>query len=145
MKLKGKKGEFYFHTLCHGGRLANGDGRSPELGEWLRARYMYKDKSGVWRDCGAVSNPEECNPGMHACKTNLGIQLWGKTYGGAILCVVKLRGKVKHFKDDKSVALERKIVAMRKIPNAANFRGIRSEDLARWVFNHKLNWPKVRK
>lgn len=148
MKLRGRKGEFYFHTLGPLGRLSHGDGRTPKVGEWLKARRMVENSWGHYRNYGMVTQPEECEPGMHACKQFAGTRIWGYPHEGMFLCVVQLKGKVRHFENHKSVALERKIVAKRRVGVAitwAEVQGLRSEDVARWVMNPKLSWPKRRK
>lgn len=149
MKLRGRKGEFYFHRLESTGRLGHGDGRIPVVGVWMRAKRTCRIGAGVWSSVD-VTNPRHCAPGMHACRFFEGLTEWGWPRQGTYLCVVKLKGRVQHHlgKAGKSVGRDRMIVAKRLVPYDLTLdavAGLRSEDVARWIMNPKLSWPKRRK
>lgn len=140
MKLKGKKGEFYFHSTC--GWLGYGDGRVVEAGTTYE---MFR-----WGQSARNTNPKLCSVGMHGCKYLDGLRKWGLHYEQLYLCVVQLIGDVRHGnKGSKSVARKRKVVAMRTLTDKDRLyllytNGLRSEDVARWVMNSKRSLPKPR-
>lgn len=143
MKLRGKKGEFYFHTVRPNKKLKR-DGREVKTGEKLYFKYP----DGKEAVNGSI--PVPCGAGMHGCSTFRGVQWWGDFADGYYLCVVKLGGKVRHSSNkQKSVATWREVVGMREMSlrDSSYLRfqqGLRSEDVARWVLNPKLSLPKPR-
>ena len=107
MRIKGVRGELYFHVLEPSRTLRYGDGRIVEPGSELKAKSQLNSK-GKPRKV-----PMECQFGMHGCITAASYPLegfWSRNW----ICIVRLWGNVRTF-NDKSAALRRKVVAMRQI------------------------------
>ena len=112
MKLKGYRGEIYFHILCPNRRLTYGDERLVEPGRELKARKVGQFPSKSKR-------PVLCEYGMHACKDFNDTLRYRSASEGSWICLVRLNTEVIHDKN-KSVALRRKVVAMRKFGDLFN-------------------------
>lgn len=107
MKIKGVRGELYFHVLQPNRRLRYGDGRIVKPGSELKAKTQYTTKDTPRKV------PMECQFGMHGCTSAASLSLGG-FFGDSWICIVRLWGNVRTF-NDKSAALRRKVVAMRQI------------------------------
>jgi hypothetical protein len=83
---------FGWHFLQADGRLRYGDYRKPRVGRWMKS----------------TGKPVLCENGMHA--SALALDALNEA-PGPIACYVELRGGIEHG-SDKSVACERKIIAM---------------------------------
>ena len=128
MKIKGVRGELYFHVLQPNRRLRYGDGRVVEPGSELKAKTQYTTK-GTPRKI-----PMECQFGMHGCTTAASSALEG-FWTGYWICIVRLWGNVRTF-GDKSAALRRKVVAMRQIGEDGDYPPARwygDEEVYNWV------------
>lgn len=128
MKIKGVRGELYFHVLQPSRKLKYGDERVVEPGSELKAKTQRTSKGTIRKV------PMECQFGMHGCITAASFALEG-FYGGCWLCIVRLWGNVRTF-GDKSAALRRKVVAMRQIGANGEYPPSRwngDEEVYNWV------------
>jgi len=107
MRIKGVRGELYFHVLQPSRRLRYGDDRVVEPGSELKAKTQHTTK-GTPRKV-----PIECQFGMHGCSTSTSSSL-PSFYINDWICIVRLWGNVRTF-GGKSAALRRKVVAMRQV------------------------------
>lgn len=107
MKIKGVRGELYFHILQPDRKLQFGDNRVVEPGSELKAKVQYTAK-GAPRKV-----PAECQFGMHGCANVSSYELYA-FHRDCWICIVRLWGNVRNF-GDKSAALRRKVVAMRQV------------------------------
>lgn len=127
MRVKGIRGELYFHVLDGNRKLRFGDDRIVEPGSEMKAKTQLTAK-GTPRIL-----PRECQFGMHGCKdvgssalSNFELHKW--------VCVVRLWGNVRTFYN-KSAGLRRKVVAMRQIESYIDFpqRWGSNQDVYDWV------------
>lgn len=109
MRIKGVRGELYFHVLQPDRTLKYGDGRIVEPGSEMKAKSQ-KNSKGKPRKV-----PMECQFGMHGCAHAASFPLKG-FFEGYWICIVRLWGNVRTF-SDKSAGMRRKVVAMRQIGN----------------------------
>lgn len=127
MKIKGVRGELYFHVLRHNRRLRYGDGRVVEPGSELKAKTQYTTNGTP------LKIPIECQFGMHGCTTAASSALAG-FFPDDWICIVRLWGNVRTF-GNKSAALRRKVVAMRQIGEDGSYPP------ARWDGDREVyNW-----
>lgn len=111
-RIKGVRGEVYFHVLEPDRKLLFLDQRLVEIGRELKAS---REAHREWFGSRASDEPELCVFGMHACRESRDILWWyGTTCLGFWLCSVRLWGNVIHG-DHKSVGMRRKVIAMRQI------------------------------
>ena len=113
MKIKGVRGELYFHILQPDRKLRYGDNRVVEPGVELKAKSQRTSK-GTPRKV-----PMKCKFGMHGCTTAASPEL-AEFWTDYWICIVRLWGNVRTF-GDKSAALRRKVVAMRQIGGDGNY------------------------
>lgn len=107
MKIKGVRGELYFHILQPDRKLRYGDNRVVEPGVELKAKSQRTSK-GTPRKV-----PMKCKFGMHGYTTAASYAR-GAFLDYRWICIVRLWGNVRTF-GDKSAALRRKVVAMRQV------------------------------
>lgn len=134
MKLKGYRGELYFHVVEDNRRLGFGDGRLVEPGVELRAKDR---KKRIGNRLRSRKVPVECSFGMHGCSNWQDLRDNIFPSHGKWVCLVRLNTKVRKF-DTKHAALRRKVVAMRMVDNSFFSCGfdswnVRSEDVAQWI------------
>ena len=102
MRVKGVRGELYFHILDSDRKLKYGDGREVVPGKELKmpgSDHFF---------------PIMCFKGMHASKGIRGARTYAIIVPGSWVCIVRLNTNViNHY--DKSVASRRTVVAMRQV------------------------------
>lgn len=128
MKIKGVRGELYFHVLGPDRKLRYGDGRVVEPGSELKAKTKYTTKNTPRKI------PMECKFGMHGCTTAASPALEG-FWTDYWVCIVRLWGNVRTF-GNKSAALRRKVVAMRQVGVDGEYPPSRwngDEEVYNWV------------
>jgi len=104
-----ENGELYFHILRSDRCLSYGDNREVVPGREMKARRVTSHREGVFD-----GNPILCSYGMHASINIQDAVKYKRLESGVWICLVRLNTKVVHG-NDKSVALRRKVVAMRQL------------------------------
>lgn len=102
MRVKGVRGELYFHILDSDRKLKYGDGREVVPGKELKMPGSDKLK------------PVLCIIGMHASKEIVCARQYMRPRPGTWICIVRLNTNLIHDRD-KSVGARRTVVAMRQI------------------------------
>lgn len=134
MKLKGYRGELYFHVVEDDRRLGFGDGRLVEPGVELKAKDEQKRIGNRLR---SRKVPVECSFGMHGCSNWQDLRDNIFPSHGRWVCLVRLNTRLRNF-STRHAALRRKVVAMRRVGYSFAYSGFlsrdaRSEDVAQWI------------
>ena len=139
MKVKGVRGELYFHVVNEDRRLGHGDNRLVVPGKELKARA-----SRNW-DGNLRLEPVECKHGMHGCKSINSYEMF-RLCPRWWLCIVRLRCNVRRF-GFKSAGMRREVVAMRQYnPKEGPPCGVKkfknNTEAYNWVMEHPWGGPK---
>lgn len=146
MKLKGYRGEFYFHVLSSDRKLGYGDGRIVVPGKELKAKKTSRQLACGIRAGIVPDEPIQCKYGMHGCSTARKLKKCARLDVGKWICLVRLNTRLKHFRN-KHAALRRKVVFMRQVdddfysqlspPCSMDWRGwpakYSSRAIAKWI------------
>lgn len=132
MRVKGIRGELYFHVIGRIDRkLYHSDGRTVVPGKELKAGgYNKKTSRGKARRV-----PVLCGFGMHASKEFSHAASFVFPFCGTWICIVRLWGNVKN-KNYKSAGMRRKVVAMRQCDGT-----IRASESSQTVYNWVMANP----
>lgn len=128
LKYKGR--EVYFHLLHGERRLNYKDDRRVRIGVWHKAKTA--DGSEFAKEISL------CVQGMHACAEFQDARDYHSLFTGSWVCLVELRGSITHG-EDKAVALERRVLAWRKIARGelSKVIGFDSGQAKNWVVRSK--------